>query len=329
MRARPYLLEVDPSPSYGRMLEEPRTFATLRSTGLPNLLGLRSATGTESPLDFESLGVMHADFVVRRSTGGRIRRVSPLSTWRLKRVTDYIDDHLGQPIHLAHLSEVAGLSRMYFAAQFKTATGMAPHAYVLRRRIRLAQSLLLGRNHSIQSIALRVGFKGPAHFVEVFHRLVGESPGRWRELIAECHSELFGRQDGSLWTDEANPWNVVRSPSAQESALLPKRLMRTLDYIDGNLARPLRLAELSALSGLSKMHFSAQFRRATGLPPYAYILRRRIMRGQQLLLETEDTTVNIALALGFTSQAHFTTAFKKIVGATPARWRREQMAGRQ
>jgi AraC-like DNA-binding protein len=163
---------------------------------------------------------------------------------------------------------------------------------------------------------------------------VGESPGRWRERVAE--GGAVSAFDLSLVEDEMDgvallplrsrhPHQAVREP---DSALSPRRLKRTLEYIETNLARPLCLAELSELNGLSKMHFSAQFRRATGLPPYAYVLRQRIFRGQQLLAETEDSTVNIALALGFTSQAHFTTAFKKVVGDTPARWRREQVARR-
>lgn len=326
------------------MLEEPRAFAPRQSIGFPaepsgsrsgpdrTILALPTAASPASvprayhPLYFEDVGLALADFLVRRPNVKQSRGVSPLSSWRLRRVTEYIDENLGQEIHLANLSAVAGLSRMYFAAQFKAATGTAPHAYVLRRRMRLAQSLLLGRR-SIQDVALAVGFKGAAHFVEVFHRLVGESPGRWRELIAECHSELFGRHPAEGGEDDdaaPRPGNLLRLQPTHESALSPRRLTKTLDYIDSNLARPLRLAELSALNGLSKMHFSTQFRKAIGLPPYAYVLHRRIRRGQQLLLETEDSTVNIALALGFTSQAHFTTAFKKIVGDTPARWRREQ-----
>jgi AraC family transcriptional regulator len=53
-------------------------------------------------------------------------------------------------------------------------------------------------------------------------------------------------------------------------------------------------------------------------------LRKRIERAQQLLAATSGGLVDIALSVGFQTQAHFTTVFKKIAGSTPYQWRREQ-----
>jgi len=112
---------------------------------------------------------------------------------------------------------------------------------------------------------------------------------------------------------------MVQTPNAH--ALAPWRLKLAVDFIEDSLAQPIGLAELSELVGLSRMHFAAQFKLATGIPPYAYILRRRIERAQQLLACSQHSAIEIATILGFASQAHFTTAFKKIVGDTPVRWR--------
>jgi AraC family transcriptional regulator len=114
-----------------------------------------------------------------------------------------------------------------------------------------------------------------------------------------------------------------RPPAADGSGALAKwRLERVIDYIEANLLRPMYLAELSEVAGLSRMHFATQFRHATGYPPYAYILRRRIRRAQELLLDPDASIVDVALHMGFSSQAHFTEAFRRAVGETPARWRR-------
>jgi AraC family transcriptional regulator len=108
------------------------------------------------------------------------RRVAVLQKWRLKRVIDYVDSHLSEKITLSHLAHAAGLSRMYFAAQFRTTTGVRPHEYLVRRRIRRAEELLQGSNMTIADISLTVGFQTQAHFATVFKRLMGQTPYQWR-----------------------------------------------------------------------------------------------------------------------------------------------------
>jgi len=105
-----------------------------------------------------------------------------LPMWRLKRVTDYIDEHIGEPLSLADLAEAAGLSKMYFAAQFRAATGLRPHEYVLRRRIDHAKDLLTETEDSLVETAFSVGFQTQAHFTTVFKRIVGAPPAQWRSL---------------------------------------------------------------------------------------------------------------------------------------------------
>jgi AraC family transcriptional regulator len=108
-------------------------------------------------------------------------RVSGLSKWRLKRATEYMAANLGEPICLADIATATGLSRMHFAAQFRVATGLRPHEYLLQRRIEHAQELLLASRKPLVEIAFDVGFKTQAHFTTVFARLVGETPNVWRQ----------------------------------------------------------------------------------------------------------------------------------------------------
>jgi AraC-like DNA-binding protein len=98
-------------------------------------------------------------------------------------------------------------------------------------------------------------------------------------------------------------------------------LKRAFDYIEANLTRPIYLAELGNVVGLTRMHFAAQFRAATGCSPYNYILRRKVAYSQQFLLDPQLSIADVAAMMGFSSQAHFTVVFKKVIGKTPVRWR--------
>lgn len=104
-----------------------------------------------------------------------------LVKWRLKRVQELIEAQLSEPLSLRDLARSAGLSRMHFAAQFRAATGMRPHEYLIRRRIQRAQEMLLTTSVPLVEVALSVGFQTQAHFTTVFRRLLGETPGRWRQ----------------------------------------------------------------------------------------------------------------------------------------------------
>ncbi|WP_456617595.1 MULTISPECIES: helix-turn-helix domain-containing protein [unclassified Bradyrhizobium] len=99
------------------------------------------------------------------------------------------------------------------------------------------------------------------------------------------------------------------------------RLKRVLQYVDDNLAAKITLQHLAAVAGLSRMHFAAQFRAAVGMRPHEYLLKRRIERAQELLRQADVTLVDVALTVGFQTQAHFTTVFKRFARDTPYQWR--------
>lgn len=109
----------------------------------------------------------------------------PLPKWRFERVRKYIDSHIGEPIRLAELANVVGLSRMHFAAQFRAYVGISPRQFVMMQRIRRAQVLLSDARNSIVDVAFGVGFQTQAHFTTTFNRYVGETPHRWRKALRE------------------------------------------------------------------------------------------------------------------------------------------------
>jgi AraC-like DNA-binding protein len=102
----------------------------------------------------------------------------PLS--RVRRVTDYIHDHLDQDLTLAQLGAVVCMSPFHFARLFQRSTGVPPHQFVVRARIDRALMLLAAQELSIGRIARAVGFRTPSHFSTVFHRITGTTPRAYR-----------------------------------------------------------------------------------------------------------------------------------------------------
>jgi AraC family transcriptional regulator len=148
-----------------------------------------------------------------------------------------------------------------------------------------------------------------------------------RALLA---AEEIGAPFCELYVDCISTAIVARllASTQRRAAARPKvaelarwRLRRVIEYVEANLAEPVSLSDLALAAGLTRMHFAAQFRAATGLPPHEYLLRRRIERAQEMLLDGDATLVDIALSVGFQTQSHFTSVFKRFVGQPPRAWR--------
>lgn len=147
------------------------------------LLEAGTLGGDLGPAYAEHLGLA---ILARLAAGAGVpEREGPgLPKWRLKRVRDYVEAHLAEPLTLAEIASVCGLTRVHFATQFRVATGLPPHEFVLRRRIERAQELLGRAELSILEVALSVGFHTHSHFTSVFRRIVGWTPSEWRRAQA-------------------------------------------------------------------------------------------------------------------------------------------------
>jgi AraC family transcriptional regulator len=132
-------------------------------------------------VDCISIAIIARLLVSTRAGAAERSKVAGLAKWRLKRALDFIEARLAEPVTLADVASATGLTRVYFSAQFKAATGLRPHEYLLRRRIERAQEMLAGGGTSIVDVALSVGFQTQAHFSTVFKRFVGQSPHVWRQ----------------------------------------------------------------------------------------------------------------------------------------------------
>ena len=123
-----------------------------------------------------------SDAALPRDPAWPVERVSARGVpWpRLRRVCDFIEDNLNQPLPLRDLSAVVHMSPYHFARLFKQSTGVPPHRFVLGRRIALASALLRESPLPIGEVGRLVGFRSPSYFPTAFQRMTGITPSAYR-----------------------------------------------------------------------------------------------------------------------------------------------------
>jgi AraC-like DNA-binding protein len=100
-----------------------------------------------------------------------------------------------------------------------------------------------------------------------------------------------------------------------------RHLLRARDLADARYFEPLGVDDLAAAAGLSRAHFSREFRRAFGESPHAYLLTRRLERAAALLRNTDRSVADICLSVGLQSIGSFTTSFGRAFGLSPTAYR--------
>jgi len=100
-----------------------------------------------------------------------------------------------------------------------------------------------------------------------------------------------------------------------------RHLLRAKDLADARYFEPLAVDDLAAAAGLSRAHFSREFRRAFGESPHSYLLTRRLERAAALLRNTDRSVADICLSVGLQSIGSFTTSFTRTYGASPTAYR--------
>jgi AraC-like DNA-binding protein len=105
------------------------------------------------------------------------------------------------------------------------------------------------------------------------------------------------------------------------SVPLARHLLRAKDLADARYSEPLTVDDMARAAGLSRAHFSREFRRAFGESPHVYLLTRRLERAAALLRTTDHTVADICIAVGLDSIGSFTTSFSRMFGRTPTAYR--------
>jgi len=100
-----------------------------------------------------------------------------------------------------------------------------------------------------------------------------------------------------------------------------RHLLRAKDLADSHYTEPLEVDDLARAAGLSKAHFSREFRRTFGESPYVYLMTRRLERAAALLRSTDHSVAEICLEVGLQGVGSFTTSFKRMFEMTPTEYR--------
>lgn len=114
--------------------------------------------------------------VVKQYRGG-------LAPYQLKRIIEYIQNHLDTDLTLNKLASLIAISPHYFASLFKQSTGLSPHKYITQCRLEKAKTLLRDSDLAIAFICLEVGFKNQSHFTRVFRQHFHITPKAYRDLF--------------------------------------------------------------------------------------------------------------------------------------------------
>ena len=176
-------------------------------------------------------------------------------------------------------------------------------------------------------------------FEETAHRDTFELVEHWNlhdrhvaGLMLALHADLDdGSPAGRLYGEMlslalavylARRYGVPHHNARKHRGGLPgHRLRLVMEYVRAHINHDIPLADLAAVAGMSPHYFTELFRRSTGQTPHQFVLTKRIEHAKRLLQNPKLTALEVALLVGFADASHFTKVFRRVVGATPSRYR--------
>ncbi|WP_409192641.1 helix-turn-helix domain-containing protein [Bradyrhizobium sp. RDM4] len=156
--------------------------------GIMRHIGASLLEGLRRPEEPNQLFIDHMMLAftahIARAYGGlhRINKSASggLAPWQVKRACEKLDSDLGGKHSLQQIAAEFDLSVSHFSRAFRISTGLPPHQWLLRQRLKAAKQLMTVRDLPLAEIALSAGFANQSHFTRVFSAAVGVSPGVWR-----------------------------------------------------------------------------------------------------------------------------------------------------
>ncbi len=145
-----------------------------------------------------------------------------------------------------------------------------------------------------------------------------------QRALRTAQAQSFGVQDGALADGEPDQDKDRRRAPPSGVQLAPWGVKKLERFIEENLDRTLHLETLASVVRLSCSHFARACKNTFGFTPRQLVLRRRIERAMTLIRERTPLS-QVALACGFSDQAHFSRLFRQAVGTSPSQWRRDNL----
>jgi len=164
---------------------------------------------------------------------------------------------------------------------------------------------------------------------QVSHQNTPEIVGLAQSLAGLLRSprQGSGLYAETLWTQLAIQvlWNFSSLPRESGDGFVERlpdaRLRRVVEYLESSLGSEISLEDLADLAGLSPNYFVSAFKKATGQTPHRFLTEKRIAKACELLRNPQVPIAALALSVGFSSQSHFTTVFRRYRNTTPASYR--------
>jgi AraC family transcriptional regulator len=162
---------------------------SLQPSRLGEVLRLLSATLAEFDVDpdvtrdrvFRAASLLGLGSAINGPVGTSSQ---PLSGSATKTVVEHIRAHLDEPIRIAHLADLIGISSSQFSRSFKTSFGQPAHKYITEQRLLHASAMMRTTDLPLSEIALASGLCDQSHLCTLFRRHFGEAPSRWRRQHA-------------------------------------------------------------------------------------------------------------------------------------------------
>jgi AraC family transcriptional regulator len=155
------------------------------ATMVAELARLHAADGRLDQTYCEAMSRALAHYLVRRHGRKRLAastdgtRAWTLPPWRVRRIDEYVDAHLSDPILVAELASLVGVSAGHLHRAFRATVGITPLDYINEKRVQRSITILTTERVSVAEVALRVGFLSPSHFTRTFRRVTGVNPSRY------------------------------------------------------------------------------------------------------------------------------------------------------
>lgn len=163
------------------------------------------------------------------------------------------------------------------------------------------------------------------------YALVLHSSVDWQERILHCLQQIFSQETTSelyvrgisllIW-NELYQHHISKIGSEPTLHTLADQLSGAISYLQANYDKPLSLSGLSALVPLSEAQFCRSFKHLTGMTPFRYLIRYRILQSCTKLCQTDKKITDIALSCGFNNISYYNRAFLQIMNTTPSEYRR-------
>ena len=120
--------------------------------------------------------------------------------------------------------------------------------------------------------------------------------------------------------------DISTLPQARQArgGLSPRAMRRVQEYVEVHLGEGIDLSMMAGVVGISVHHFARQFKQSVGVPPHVYLTQKRVERAQEMLVQTDLSLAEIAIAVGFFDQGHLARHFHYMLGTTPREFRWSQ-----